>query len=92
MNLGITNLSANMGMDFSTIILIAVMIGGLIFYAKDFKIGLIMQFLMSGLLFMWFYSAGWNYVPALIIFFITLIAMSLSLFAVAKSGSQGAII
>jgi len=89
MNIGITNIINNLGMGFENIILLCVIIGGFIIYAKDFKLGLIMHMIATGLLFMWFYQQGYNYVPSLISFFLFLITLSLSLYAVSKSVQRG---
>lgn len=85
MNLGIENLVANIGMSFENTIFLVVMVAGLIFYAKDYKLGLVMHFLFSGLLFMWFYEAGYNYVFPVVTFFMFLIALSFTLYSIAKT-------
>lgn len=88
LNIAFTEIANNVGMRFENIILLLVIAGGLIFYAGDVKLGLLMQFLGTGLLFIWFYSAGLYYVPSLVVFLITVVILSLSLYASAKS-SQG---
>lgn len=82
---GISTIVANIGVSYETLILILVLLGGLILYAKDFKLGLIIQFMTTGCLFMWFYTAGYNYIPALVVCFLTFITMALSLYMVSKT-------
>jgi len=89
MNIAFLNIAANNGVSFENIILLIFIFGGCIFYAKDFKLGLVIQFLGSGLLFMWFKTAGLNYMPSLVIFFITLVLLALSIIFVAKTGEHG---
>jgi hypothetical protein len=89
MNIAFSNLAANVGVSFENIILLVFIFGGCIFYAKDFKLGLVIQFLGAGLLFMWFKTAGLNYTPSLVIFFITLVLLAFSIIFVAKTGEHG---
>lgn len=77
-------LENGLSMDFSTQILIVVNLGLLVFYAKDFKLGLSLSFLFNGLLFMWFFNQEWNWVLPLILFFMSLIFLSLTLYAVSR--------
>lgn len=67
-------------MDFEYIILVVFLLGALIFYALDFKFGVLMQFFIFGALFMWMYKLEMNYKPFLIIFFISVVLMAFSLF------------
>lgn len=92
MNVGIELVFENVGMSFELTVLFAVTVGALIFFAVDWKLGLVLEFLLSGSIFMWFYSQGYNYAPALIAMFIWLILMSLTLYAVGKGTSQGQVI
>lgn len=82
----------NLSMSIENVILLIVILGLSIFYAKDFKLGIIMQLLLSASCFMGFYQLGWNYVPALVIMFITLVLLALSLFAVKKTVDTGGFI
>lgn len=87
--IGLDNIASNIGVSFENTFLFVVLIGSLIFYAKDFKLGLMMSWLFSGLCWLWFYVAGWNYVPSLVMFFIFLILLSLSLYSVNVVGQNG---
>lgn len=89
MNIAFSNIAANIGVSFENTVLLIVLFGGLVFYAKDFKLGLVIQFLGAGLLFIWFKQAGLNYVPSLVIFFITLVLLAFSIIFVAKTGEAG---
>lgn len=81
----------NVGMSFEYIVLIIVNLGLLVFYAKNFKLGLLTGFVLNGMLFMAFYQFGLNWTPPLIITFLNLIVMAMTLYSVDKvsSGSGG---
>lgn len=92
-------LVANVGMGVENLVLLIVLLAGLVFYAKDFKVGLVLQFLGSGAVFMLFYgltrssSFGvYNYIPSMYVFFVTLVIMSLSFYFSARSQSSGQVI
>lgn len=91
MNIGIVDAASNVGVSFENTILFVVLVGSLVFYARDVKLGLIASMLLSGLCFMWFYAADYNYVPSIIMFFIFFILLSLSLYSVSVSGQEGGI-
>lgn len=82
----------NIGMTFENTILLVVNIGCLMMYAKDFKLGMIIQMLGNGLLFLWFYTGNYDYSTALIAMLINLVILSISLYATAKTEARGAII
>lgn len=82
-------------MAFTDVILIVLVVGSLIFFAMDFKLGAVLSFFLSGACFIWFYSlysAGDDveYSKALILMFLYLVIMSLSLYASAKAGNTAA--
>jgi hypothetical protein len=79
----------NLGVSFEWAILIVFLIGGGIFCANNFQIGMILYFVGSGCLFMMFYALGLNYTPALIIFFMSLVIMSLTLYANGMVAQKG---
>ena len=87
-----TSITANVGFSFENLILILVFVGGLIFYARDFRIGTMLHFIGFALVFMWFYEAGYTYGTPLILMFVFLIFLALSLYAVDKSSQRGALI
>jgi len=85
----ITKVFNNIGMSMPDTLLLMVIIGGLVFYAKDFKLGLALQFFMTALLFVWFYTAGYAYVNTLIVMLMTAVILSLDLFFISKGSSGG---
>lgn len=89
---GIDTVTNNLGMSFETIILIVVLLGTLVFYAKDFRLGLVLSFFLSALCMVWFYVLEVNYVPALVFTILFLIFMSFNLISVSKQGQAGSII
>jgi len=82
----------NLGVSFENVLLIVGLIGGMIFYAKDFKLGVVIQLIMAGGLFMWFYEAGYNYAPSLIVFFITLTLLALSIYSSSRQSAQAGLV
>lgn len=82
---GVATVVANLGVSFETMILLVVGVGGLLFYAKDVKLGLVMHVLIFASIFIWFYQAGHDWHSALILFFMALVLMSLTLYALHKS-------
>lgn len=89
MILGIESISNNVGMTFENVILLVVLLAGIIPYAKDFTLGLMLHMFANGLLFLWFYGAGWNYVPALVLTLMFFVMMCLSLYATQKKATYG---
>lgn len=88
----LTTVGNNLGMSIPNVILLLVVVGNLIFYAMDFKLGNIILFLMSGGLFMLYYNLGWSYVFAVIVFFMSLVVMALSLIPISNKSAQGGFI
>ena len=88
-------ISNNLLMTWEVIVLLLVLLGGFIFYAKDFKLGVTLHFLafMCNFLAFWalneYYGYGWNFSPSLVLAFVFLILMSFSLFAVGKTEPAG---
>lgn len=87
-----TMVANNIGVSFETALLFVFLLGGGIFYAKSFQIGIIMHFVGSGLLFMLFYALSLNWIAPLVIFFISLVILSFSLYATSKVSQAGGII
>ena len=93
MNIGIDNIASFVGMSFENICIFLIAIGGLIFFAKDFRIGVIMQFIGNALLFMLFYAiGGLDYGSALVLLFFWLTILTLTLYFSAATKRQGAFI
>lgn len=79
MNLGVSSMLQNLGMGFETLIIIVLVLGGLIFFARDFTTGVVALMIMSGATFVWFYSVGFIWALPLALFIITLILLSFTL-------------
>jgi len=69
----------SLGVGMEDTILIVTLLGSLVMFAKDLRIGLMFLFIMTGAEFMLFYSFSMDYVKALIIFLSTLVLLALSL-------------
>lgn len=87
MNIGVTNLATNLGVSFEFIIVFVVGLAFLAFFAKDFKLGAIMEFLINALIFIWFYEKNLNWVVPLVLMFMWFIVMAFTLYAVRKQAS-----
>lgn len=82
-------------LSIETLIMFILLLGGFIFYARDFKLGLVLHFLMFTVNFIVFWSLNEYYgkdlntmIPlAFVLLFMVLLAFSL--FAVAKNEPQG---
>ena len=88
MNIGIDLIVANLGMSFENIILFITSVGGIIFYAMDVRLGLLLHFIGTSLIFMWFYQAGYNYTFAIVSMFIWLVLMCFSLYTYKQRSGQ----
>lgn len=86
MNIGLKLLTDNVGMSFEHILLLAIVIGSLIFYAVKFELGNALLMFSSGAVFIWMYMGGYNYTYALIVLFISIIFMAISLLQQRSSG------
>ena len=80
---------ANTGLSFETTVLLIVTVGSLIFYAKDFKIGVVMSFLAYSMVFAWFYAMGNNYRNAIFLALLFFIVMCFTLYASSKVNQSG---
>jgi len=92
MMLGLSMLGANLGVSLENIIFIVLLVGSIIFYAKDFRLGSVMQlFVMSGL-FMMDYALGWDWSKPLIVMLLSLVVLAFTLmFSMQESSSGGMI-
>lgn len=81
--------TANIGMSFENTVLFALTVGGLIFFAKDFKLGIILEMLISLLCFIWFYDQSMSWGMSLTVFFVWLVILALTIRFVDISQEQG---
>ncbi len=92
MNLGIENVLTNINVSFETVILLIHLFGSLIFFARNFLIGVMLLFFGSAGIFIWFFNVGFNFVPILVIFFISLVMLTLALYSVGRQSLEGGVI
>lgn len=85
MQAGIELISNNVGLIFEWIITLILLFGNILFFAKDFKIGLLANFGIFTLVFMWFYHAGYYWLPPLVLMLVSISLLSLSLIFVSKN-------
>jgi len=84
--------SENVFMSFENIILIVFLLGMIIWFYADFKVGVVVTFLLSGAIFMWFYAAGLQWDKILMVFIASFIIMALSLYTISKTAHKGGIV
>jgi len=77
-------LAENLGITIETVITFIALFGGMIVYARDFKIGMIVHILLFSGLFIVFRILEMNFRIPLTLFLIFLAILSLSIFFVAK--------
>lgn len=84
--IGIDLITTNLGMSIDLIIFLLFTILSILFFALDFKIGLMFELITQAILFMWFYSVSYinDFRLPLITFMITLVLFALSLYFVKK--------
>lgn len=93
-NPGFTLACSNLGFGCDIVLMIVLNLGLLVFFAKDWKLGLAMGFILNAGAFMWFYTAvgagyTWSWATPLIAMFVWLILMALTLYTVAKTSRNG---
>jgi hypothetical protein len=89
----ITSLISNLGVSFEVAITLILTLGCMIFFAKDFKLGILMMLFTNAGLFMWFYAASmdnWGLPLGLVFMFI--IILSFTLYAINKTGQRVGVI
>lgn len=90
--------ASNLAFTWENIVLLLVILGSLVFYAKDFKLGLVIDLLLTAGLFVGFYVGGGgdvavaNWVPSLVMFFMFVILLTLTLLNVNKYAEAGGLI
>lgn len=89
MNLGLQTILDNLLIGFEELIIIVLLLGSLVFYAKDFKIGTLINFITMAGLFVWFYSANLNYGLPAVLFLMNFVIMCIGLYAVNKTSTTG---
>lgn len=87
--LGTTLIGQGLGITPEITILMITSLGCLVFFAKDFILGVILFFFNATLNFMLDYYFEVNYAPALILMFLSFIVMSMSLYVISQSSAQG---
>lgn len=73
-------MAASMGFGLTDLILLMTFLGGIILYAKDFKLGIIAHFMLFAIEFIMFSLLGLETYKALIALLLSLIVMTLSLY------------
>lgn len=91
-NWGIRAIQGNIGISFEIVVLFVLCFGCLFFMARDFRLGAIMLLVISSTTFMGTFALGLNYVPAIIIMFISVVLMAFSLYGSGRDAAIGGLI
>ena len=85
-----SNLGETLGFGaFEHVILVVFLLLGIIFYSRDYRLGFMLHFFVTGLLSLWFYNAGWNFMLSLNISIIFFVLMCISLYLESKNDVAG---
>ena len=79
----------NLGLSWEWLIIILLFLASLTVFAKDFKLGIALNFLIFGGVFVWFYQVGANFWIPLIIMLMHLILLAFSIIFVNKVSTTG---
>ena len=88
----------SLSINFSDLVVIIAFVIGLVMYARDVRIGLMINFLIFGSIFLWFYNAqvnygcDYNWVKPLVLVIIHFILMTLTLFPTTNQPQTGRIV
>jgi hypothetical protein len=86
----IAYLANAVGVSVEMVFIIALFVPCLLFYAADFKVGIISTFIILGGLFMYFYQFGFQTDRVIILMLMTVVILAFTLYFVsAKSQRQG---
>lgn len=86
---GLQLLIDNIGMSFEWIVLLGLVLGALIIASRSVMIALIILFVTSGAVFVWFYNVGFNFAYPLVVFFMSLIALAFTLYVTDTTSRTG---
>lgn len=84
----LANIEANI-MSVENLVVLVVLLAGVILFARDYKIGLVSNFVAFSSLFIIFYQYNLNYITPLIISLIYFVLMALSMYMVNKASVKG---
>lgn len=95
MGAGLDLIANNLEISLEVGIAILILLGGFIFYARDFKLGVVLHFLAFGVNFLCFWSLNEYYAKDLNTFYalafmlLFMIIMSFTLFTISKNEPEG---
>ena len=82
-------LTNNLGIGLQEIVLVILILGAFLFFATNFKIGLIIMLIFTGISFVLFESLGYDATISLYAFLITIVLMSLSIYTSRSQSATG---
>lgn len=89
MNLGLELITNNLGFSIQDIVLIIAMLSTLFGYARDFRLGVILGLLLSGVLTIIWVAIGYDYTSTVIVLLIHLVLLTFSLYGGLKDAAEG---
>jgi hypothetical protein len=85
MNLGVDLITNNVGMSFENVCVLVVALGGMIIYARNAMVGIMLHMLAFALLFVAFYEFGLDYTLPLILTCVMVVVLTLTLYLSSQS-------
>lgn len=88
----------SLSVTFSDLVIIITFVIGLTLYARDVRVGLMLNFLIFGCIFMWFYNAqinygcNYNWVKPLVMVILHFVLLTLTLFPTTNQPQTGRIV
>ena len=89
---GITLIVEQIGFNFEPITTAFIFLGGLIFYAKDFRIGVIIHFLTLSLWSLALYNMSLNYTVAIYPALVMFVILCFTLYSTVQTSKTGGVI
>lgn len=81
--------ATNLATSWDLLLIIIFNVGTFVFFAKDYKIGVVLSFFINGLLSLWFYNDGMNWSITLVLMIISFVVMSLTFYISAQTEKIG---
>jgi hypothetical protein len=84
-----TLLLSNLGVSFETMVMIVFLIPCLLFFASDFKVGILSSILIASGLFIWAYVFEFEYDRIILLILALLVVLSLTIFFISRKVDRG---
>lgn len=89
LNIGIQNILTNLAVSYEVLLTLVIGLGSLVFFAVDFKLGIISLLVSNSLLFIYLYSNNFIWIYPLVVLCMALVILAFTLFAVNRTSPTG---